>query len=85
MDLIGKGVEVAANNGDQALKIVNKLQAEIDELKTMNLQMMVCLHHLYLNIQNAGGQPLLAPATEGKAANIQDFRTYLQRYIGNPK
>jgi len=85
IDMLGKGIEVSANNGDQALKIVSKLQAEVDEVKLLGNQLLVCLHHLYLGIQTASGQPLLSNMTEGKANTLADFRTYLQKYIGPPK
>ena len=85
IDMLGKGIEVAANNGDQAIKSVAKLQADLDDVKLLNNQLLVCLHHLYLGIQGANGQLLLANMTEGKANTLGDFRTYLQKYIGSPK
>lgn len=85
LDMLGKGIEVSANNGDQALKAVAKLQADVDEVKLLGNQLLVCLHHLYLGIQTASGQPLLSNMTEGKANTLADFRTYLQKYIGPPK
>ena len=33
LDMLGKGIEVSANNGDQAMKMVAKLQADVDEVK----------------------------------------------------
>jgi len=85
LDILGKGIEVSAMNGDQALKAVGKLQTDFEELKLLSFQMLVSLQHIYLSIQGPGGQLLLAGATEGKAAQLDGFRTYLQKYIGNPK
>lgn len=85
IDELGKGLMIAANNGDQALKAVIKLSAELADVKLLNTQLLVCLHHMYLSIQGANGQQLLSAATEGKAGDLDGFRAYLQKYIGNPK
>jgi len=85
LDMLGKGIEVSAKNGDDALKAVAKLQADVDSLKLTSLQLLTCLHHMYLSIQGANGQQLLSAATEGKAGDLDGFRTYLQKFIGNPK
>lgn len=84
LDALGKGIEISANNGDQALKAVSKLQADLDTTKALLGQMLVALHHMYLGMQGANGAPLLAHMTEGKANDLPSFRAFLQKYVGSP-
>lgn len=85
LDTLGKGVEISANNGDQALKAVAKLQSDLDATKLLLGQMLVALHHMYLGMQGANGAPLLAHMTEGKANDLPSFRAFLQKYVGSPQ
>lgn len=78
VDQLGKGIEISANNGDAALKAVTKLQGEVTELKLIGLQILTSLHHLYLN------NPALGGPANGQATTLNDFRTYLGKFLGNP-
>lgn len=79
LDAIGKGVEVAANNGDQALKAIAALKTELGETRNTLNQMLAALHHMYLVNQQ------LANMTEGKANDLPSFCTFLQKYVGSPQ
>lgn len=79
IDSLGKGLEIAASNSHNAVESVNKMKAELGELKQIVTQTLVCLHHMYLS------HPSLSGATEGKAGTLQDFQKFLQKYIGNPQ
>lgn len=81
LDSVGKGLEVASRNGDEALKAVAALSAQLQATQALAMQALAALHHLYLSVQNAQGQPLLANATEGKANDFAGFQNYLARFI----
>jgi len=85
LDALGKGIEISANNGDQALKAVAVLKTELGETRALLGQMLVALHHMYLGMQGANGAPLLAHMTEGKANDLPSFRAFLQKYVGSPQ
>lgn len=78
IDMLGKGIEVAANNADTAMKMVSKLQADLSDVKLVCNQMLACLHHMYLT------NPQLQPNTGGKAGTLGEFQTYLKQFIANP-
>jgi hypothetical protein len=73
LDLLGKGLEIAAGNSDQALKMVAALSAELTETRLVAMQALSCLHHLY------GAQ--FAQALQG-VDTLDKFRTFLARYVG---
>ena len=79
IDSLGKGLEIAAGNSHNAVESVNRMKAELGDLRQLVTQTLVCLHHMYLS------HPSLSGATEGKAGTLQDFQKFLQKYIGNPQ
>lgn len=78
VDDLGKGLMIAANNADAASKGVAALKADLDELKSITMQLLTAMHHMYLTNQQLG------TAANGQATKLNDFRSYLQKYIGSP-
>ena len=81
LDDLGKGLTISAGNSDQALKEVTTLRNEVKTLVSSQLQILTALHHVYLTIQGANGQPLLAGNTQGKANDLASFQTYLSQFL----
>jgi len=83
IDDLGKGVMIAANNADNATKNVAALKADIDDVKNTMLQLLTAVHHMYLTNQTLATQ--LGPDQMKGISTLNDFRSYLQKYIGSPK
>ena len=74
IDLLGKGLEISANNSDAALKAVAELRNEINLV-------LVALNHIYLSMPAPAGQQSLGQLTQGKAGDLPQFRAYLSVYL----
>jgi hypothetical protein len=73
LDMIGKGIEIAANNSDQTMKMMVALAAELTETRLVTMQALTCLHHLY------GAN--FAQSLQG-VDTLDKFRTFLMKFIG---
>lgn len=83
IDDLGKGVMIAANNADNATKSVAALKADIDDVKNTVMQVLTAMHHMYLTNQTVVSQ--IGPEQVKAISTLNDFRSYLQKYIGSPK
>lgn len=72
---IGALLDLVKNFQDASVK---QLSSEVSSLKNTQLQILTCLHHLYLSHPTLG-----AGAVE--ARTLTDFQTYLQKFIGTPQ
>jgi hypothetical protein len=79
LDNLGKGLEVVSKNGDEALKAVQLLQAQLQATQTIAFQALAALHHMYLNV------PALGQATNGTANTLPDFQSFLAKYLPSPQ
>ena len=80
LDDLGKGLEIAAGNGNDAAKATKALAGEVADLRNSLNLVLATLHHMYL----------VTPATmniaQGKnIAGFTEFKAFIQSYVGNPK
>lgn len=75
LDMLGKGVEIAANNADKTMKMLEVMSAELADTRTVATMALACLHHLY-------GTPSAFPQAMQGVDTFNKFRTYMAQYIG---
>lgn len=74
LDLLGKGLEIAADNSDTAMKAVADLKSDLNLI-------LIAMNHIYVSMPAAQGQQTLGQLTQGRANDLPSFRTYLSQYL----
>lgn len=74
IDMLGKGLEVTASNGHEALVAIGNLRAELAVEKERNKQMFVALQHLYKNFLTGPNFKI--------SDNPAEFSKFLSQFTG---